>query len=54
MASLIKVIYVNGTTVITAKNLNDIQDAIIDLIEEGLDFLDDGSGNITITEKESE
>ncbi len=54
MASLTKVTYVDGTTVISAQNLNDIQDAILDLIAEGFDFEDDGNGNITMTEREAE
>ena len=54
MANLVKVTYVDGTTVITAQNLNDIQDAILALIAEGFDFDDDGDGNISITEREAE
>lgn len=49
MAQLTKVTYVEGSTVIHAQNLNDIQDAIIDLMNGGLAFTDDGDGNITIT-----
>lgn len=49
MAQLTKVTYTDGTTVIYAQNLNDIQDAILELIDESLSFADDGSGNITIT-----
>lgn len=49
MASLIKVTYVDGTTVIHAENLNDIQDAILALIDEGLTFADDGQGNIIVS-----
>lgn len=49
MASLTKVTYVDGKTVIHAENLNDIQDAILDLIAEGLTFADDGQGNITVS-----
>ena len=34
--ALTKVTYVDGTTVINAKNLNDIQDAILDLEEHAV------------------
>lgn len=53
MALLTKVTYTDGTTVIGAQNLNDIQDAILDLIDEELVFADDGDGNITITTADS-
>ena len=49
MAQITKVTYTDGTTVIHAQNLNDIQDAIQDLIDEELTFTDDGHGNVTIT-----
>lgn len=54
MARLTIVTYVDGSTVISAKNLNDIQKAIIDLIYEDYEFLDDGDGNITMTKREAE
>lgn len=37
---LVKVTYVDGTTVITAENLNDIQDSVIDLESEVGDLTD--------------
>ena len=48
-ASLNKVTYQDGTTVIYAQNLNDIQDAVLALIATGYSFTDDGNGNITVT-----
>lgn len=48
-ASLTKVTYEDGSTVIYAQNLNDIQDAILALIATGYSFTDDGNGNITVT-----
>ena len=49
MATLTKVTYTDLSTVIGAQNLNDIQDAILALIDEQLVFADDGNGNIAVT-----
>lgn len=54
--ALTKVTYVDQETVIGADNLNDIQDAIIDLEETtiSLNATDDGDGNVVITLSTSE
>lgn len=47
---LVKVPYTDGVTIIRAANLNDIQDAIIELEGLILSAADDGDGNIIIKE----
>lgn len=47
--SLTKVTYVDNETIIGADNLNDIQDAILELEDlTSLVVTDDGDGNVTL------